>query len=120
MEKTTSRAPAKLRKVRRWLSGICLILLLELLVPCFVLSGYVLRHIDYDELTDPRSSYKGVCRAEDFGLTETVHTLSTADGISIRCCEIRADEPRAVIIYLSGIEWPSVTYFYAHAAWMQQ
>lgn len=120
MEQSTKPAAAKRRRVFRWLRALLLILLLVLITPCIVLCGYVFRHIDYDAQADPWSTYDGICRAEDYDLTETVHTLTTADGLSIRCSEVRADEPRAVIIYLTGVERPSVSYFYAHAAWMHQ
>lgn len=113
-------AQKRRRALRRWLLGIGVVVVLLLLIPCMVLAGYLLRHVDYDDQADPWSSFNGICRPEDFGLTERVHTLTTADGISIRCAEIPVEQPRAVILYLTGIDQPSVSYFYAHAAWMQQ
>jgi len=45
--------------------------------------------------------------------------LTTEDGYNIWASEIYTENPKAIIIYLSGIQQPSVTYYYGNAKWMQ-
>lgn len=44
----------------------------------------------------------------------------TQDGLNIWCSEIFVENPKAVIIYLTGIIQPSITYFYGHVEWMRE
>jgi len=85
-------------------------------VPPAVLLAVVHQHIDY------RGNHllKEVHSATDYGLTETVYTLHTADGETLWCAEVAAEEPKAAVIFLAGITKPSVTQFYGHAAWLRE
>ena len=49
------------------------------------------------------------------GLTPERLVLTTQDGIDIVAYEVHVENPRAVVIFLSGIHGPSVTAFYGHA-----
>lgn len=53
--------------------------------------------------------------ASEFNLTSQTRYLTTTDGLSIIAHEVKAEEPKAVIIFLSGIHNPSVTAFFGHA-----
>jgi pimeloyl-ACP methyl ester carboxylesterase len=44
--------------------------------------------------------------------------LQTEDGYNIWVSEVYKEKPKAVIIYLTGIRQPSITYYYGHAKWM--
>ena len=71
--------------------------------------------IDY--LVDKHVNYNMIYDARDFGLPapDSLH-LKTADGFGIFAYEICPEQPKGVVICLSGIENPSVTAFYGHAA----
>ena len=65
------------------------------------------KHVDYDTIYDAR----------DFGLPAPDSLrLTTADGLKIFAYEICPDKPKGVVVCLSGIEKPSVTAYYGHAA----
>ena len=72
-----------------------------------VIDYLVDKHVDYDVVYDAR----------DFGLPAPDSlTLKTADGFSIFAYEVCPEQLKGVVICLSGIENPSVTAFYGHAA----
>jgi len=102
---------------KRWLSAVLLSAVLAVfVVPPAVLLAVVHQHIDYRG----NVPLKAVHAAADYGLTETVHTLRTADGEKLWCAEVAAEEPKGVVIFLAGITKPSVTQFYGHAAWLRE
>ena len=71
--------------------------------------------IDY--LVDKHVHYNVVYDARDFGLPAPDSlTLKAADGFGIFAYEVCPKQPKGVVICLSGIENPSVTAFYGHAA----
>ncbi|MGM9694393.1 MAG: alpha/beta hydrolase [Alloprevotella sp.] len=71
--------------------------------------------IDY--LVDKHVNYDRIYDARDFGLPAPDSLrLKTTDGFGIFAYEICPEQPKGVMICLSGIENPSVTAFYGHAA----
>ena len=103
--------------LKRWLAAVLLAVVLAVLVlPPAILLAVVHRHLDYRG----NIPLKEIHTAEDYGLTETVHTLNTADGETLWCAEVAAEEPGTAVIFLAGITKPSVTQFYGHAAWLRQ
>lgn len=74
-------------------------------------------HIDYGVIED--HPLQKLYTASDFGLVSNDMKLTTEDGYNVWVSEVTTEHPKAVIIYLSGIQQPSVTYFYGHAKWMQ-
>ena len=72
-----------------------------------VIDYLVDKHVDYDVIFDAR----------DFGLPAPDSlTLKAADGFGIFAYEVCPKQPKGVVICLPGIENPSVTAFYGHAA----
>lgn len=53
--------------------------------------------------------------ASDFSLEENILTLKTEDKLDLWASEISVDNPKAVVIQLTGIEQPSITQFYPQA-----
>jgi alpha-beta hydrolase superfamily lysophospholipase len=53
--------------------------------------------------------------AKDFGLEPEHVFVKTDDGLNISTYEIAVDSPKAVIICLSGIHFPSATIYFGHA-----
>lgn len=104
------------RRILLWIA----IILFILLIPSIVLSVYVFHHVDYLKVDVEKYPFQNVYEPKDFKLEAVKHTVRTEDGEELWCSEVTCDEPQGVIIYLSAMKEPSVTYFYGHAAWMQK
>ncbi len=64
--------------------------------------------------------FKKVYQAEDYGLTSNKRVLMTSDGLKVTAYEVYEEQPKAVVLFLSGIHNPSVTAFYGHAKMLKQ
>ncbi|MBO4750653.1 MAG: alpha/beta hydrolase [Lachnospiraceae bacterium] len=104
------------RRIILWI----LIILFILMIPTFLTMFYVFRHIKYKGVEDENHPFQAVYKAEDFKLSATTRNIKTEDGEILWCSEVEAENPKCVIIYLSAMRQPSVTYFYGHAAWMKE
>lgn len=100
------------------ITAISLVLLVML--PYIALPMYMNRHINYRGYATNSFPLQDIYQADDYNLKEKQMYLETEDGLNIWASEIYCDNPKAVIIYLSGIVQPSVTYFYGHAKFMQE
>ncbi len=58
--------------------------------------------------------------ASDFSLEENILTLKTEDKLDLWASEISLNNPKAVVIQLTGIEQPSVTQFYPQAKMLKK
>jgi len=61
-----------------------------------------------------------VWTSEEVGVNAREITLVTDDGLRLEAWEVSADRPHAQVIFLSGIQSPSVTFYFPHAKWLQQ
>lgn len=99
-------------------TAICLVLLI--IAPFIAIPIFLNRHVDYRGYATDNYPMQDIYQASDFGLKEKQMYLTTSDGLNIWTSEISSEQPKAIIIYLSGILQPSVTYFYGHAKYMQE
>ncbi|ABX40462.1 hypothetical protein Cphy_0072 [Lachnoclostridium phytofermentans ISDg] len=60
-----------------------------------------------------------VYKASDFLLEDKMLPIRTQDGFSLWASEIEVENPKAIVIYLTDLKQPSITYFYGHAKWMK-
>lgn len=97
-----------------------LIILFILMIPTLIMMVYVFRHIKYMGVADEKYPYQYIWEAKDFKLTSQEFTLTTEDGESLWCSEVKADRPKGVVIYLGAMKEPSVTCFYGHAALVRE
>ncbi len=97
-----------------------LIIVFILLIPTIITMFYVFRHVKYLNVEDDLHPLQAVYKSSRVKLDSVTHTLKTSDGEVLWCSEVEADKPQCVIIYLGAQKEPSVTYFYAHAAWMKK
>ena len=97
-----------------------LIALAVLLAPLFIIIGTTSGHVDYLGYTTEDYPLQGLYTSDDFGLASKDQFLTTQDGFSIWVSEITANQPNGIVIFLSGIRQPSVTYFYGHSKWLQK
>lgn len=104
---SVKRRPRRWQKIARVLLAILCVLVLGVLiaVPPVVMGPMVDKHVDFTK----------VYAAEDYGLSAEKLTLKTDDGLNISAFRVHRDNPRAVVIFISGIHGPSVTAFFGHA-----
>lgn len=73
-------------------------------IPPIVMKDMILMHVD-QEMHSPSS----------YGIEATEVALTTQDGVRLASWEVKAEDPRGIVIFLSGIHKPSVTAFFGHA-----
>ncbi len=127
MQEERTRRIKNINKVKRGklkiklLGGIvCSLLIVLTLCPWVVFYGIIYDHVDYQGEISSKYPMQGIYRPEEFGLEAKELELVTEDGLKLWAAEVSVQEPKAVIIYLSGIMQPSVTYFYGHSKWMKE
>lgn len=74
-------------------------------IPYFIAGDMVNRHVDFGE------TWTGL----EYDLNPETLTLTTPDGLRVVAYEVAIEQPKAVVIFLSGIHNPSVTAFFGHA-----
>ncbi len=67
------------------------------------------------DMVDRRVTFARTYTGAEHGLSPERLILTTADGLDIVAYQVTAEQPKAVIIFLSGIHNPSVTAFFGHA-----
>jgi predicted acyl esterase len=87
------------------LSIFLLLAVFRIVLPFIVINKMVNMHVDFKE----------VYRAEDFGIEADHFFVTTDDGLKISAYDVKADNPAAVIVCLSGIHNPSATAYLGHA-----
>jgi len=76
-------------------------------IPPMVMKDMILMHADVKEMPP-----------EQFGVEAEEVWLTTEDGLRLVSWEVKADNPRGTVIFLSGIHNPSVTSYFGHAKMM--
>ncbi|MBN2345699.1 MAG: alpha/beta hydrolase [Candidatus Aminicenantes bacterium] len=94
------------RKIILWAVVVAAVLALFFTyIPFSVLNSMVDRHVDFEQ----------VWSAAEYGIAARAFSVTTRDGLRISAHEVAADDPKAVIVCLSGIHNPSVAAFFGHA-----
>jgi alpha/beta superfamily hydrolase len=95
-------------------------LILAIVFAPFILVYYVTRGpVLYQDKVTIDKPLQEVYKASDFLLDDKMLPIRTKDGFSLWASEIEVENPKAVVIYLTDIKEPSITYFYGHAKWMK-
>jgi alpha/beta superfamily hydrolase len=108
------------RIIRISVVAIALFFLILVIAPYIAIPTFVNQHVEYKGIHLENQLLQDIYEASEFGLTENQKYLTTEEGLRIWTSEIYQEHPKAVIIYLSGILQPSVTYFYGHAKYMKE
>lgn len=108
------------RVIRRLVIALSILLCILISAPFIGLHLYVNRHVNYRGYETPNYPLQGLYEATEYGINEKQMFLTTEDGYEVWCSEIGTSNPKGVIIYLTGIMQPSITYFYGHASWMEK
>ncbi len=90
---------------------VLFLVILLLVAPFGITYVVVNHHVYYRNDSLLQQTYT----VSDFSLNENVLYLKTEDSITIWASEIAVKNPKAVVIFLTGIEQPSITQFYPHA-----
>jgi uncharacterized protein len=116
--------PDKKKIIKRMIKAlaitIAVLLILLLIAPYIALPVFTGRHVNYLGYITKNNTLQDIYQASDYDLDETQRYLTTEDGIRVWTSEIYTEQPKAVMIFLSGIMQPSVTYFYGHAKYMKE
>lgn len=88
--------------------------------PFAAIPVFLNRHVDYKGYVTEDYPLQDIYFASDYSLDGTQMYLETRDRLNVWCYETNVEKPKAVVIYLTGIIQPSITYFYGHAAWMKE
>lgn len=73
-------------------------------IPPIIMKDMIHLHVD-QEIYSPA----------EYGIEAAEVGLTTEDGVRIASWEVKADAPKGIVIFLSGIHNPSVTAFFGHA-----
>ncbi|MCX6333749.1 MAG: alpha/beta hydrolase [Bacteroidia bacterium] len=82
-----------------------LINIFRIVLPIVVINHMANKHIDF----------KTIFEAKDFGIHAEHFFVTTDDGLEISAYEVSVDNPKAVIVCLSGMHYPSATAYLGHA-----
>lgn len=105
----------KKRKVRKVLIGLFIGLLIVgigfmIAIPVLVMNSFVNKHVEFQKVWTPA----------EFGIQAEHFFVSTEDGLKISAWEVEADNPKAVIVCLSGIHNPSAAIYFGHARYFKK
>ena len=90
--------------------GLVLLFAIALvLMPFAMMRSLVNLHVDFQRTYG----------AADYGLAAERLTLTTEDGLKLAAYRVDAENPRAAVVFVSGIHAPSVTAFFGHAAMLK-
>lgn len=98
------------------ISIVCVLIMALLIIPPIAVHIITSGHVDYGVIEN--HPLQNIYCPLDFDLTANEMMMTTEDGYNIWASEVYTENPKAIIIYLSGIQQPSVTYYYGHAKWM--
>ncbi len=115
---TKKLLPKRIIKAATIILIICCVFMIA--APFAAIPIFLNRHVDYKGYATENYPLQDIYFASDYSLDETQMYLETQDELNVWCSEIYVEKPKAVIIYLTGIIQPSITYFYGHAAWMKE
>jgi len=107
----TKKKSRKLKKILKIIFFSLLILIIIALsaIPPLILNDMVNKHVNFKKTYD----------AEQYGISSNKLKLTTSDGLNIVAYEVTTDSAKAIVIFLSGIQNPSVTAFFGHSAMLK-
>lgn len=114
----TGESSRLFRRRKNWkkIAIISLLVLISILIiilaaiPPLMMNSVVNLHVNFNKMYSP----------EDFGVKSDRLTLKTSDGFNIAAYEVHTPNPKAVVIFISGIHNPSVTAFYSHSKFLAE
>lgn len=92
---------------------ICLIIF-------FIISAFAMIPVQIIGRMTNIHSYVNVYDSDMFGVKSNKIKLKTEDGLNLAAWQVEAQNPKGIVIFVSGIHNPSVTYFFPHAQLMKE
>lgn len=93
------------------------------LIVCFVLSFIVFSLVPpimMHSMVNMHVDFQKTYSSEEFGISSEKLNLKTVDSLNIAAYEVYEEDPKAVVIFISGIHNPSVTAFFGHAKMLKE
>lgn len=103
IEKKNPRKAGKVLKIIL-LSLLVLLIAILALIPPLIMKGMIPSHADFKEYSP-----------SDFGVNAVRIGITTEDDLKLVSWEVGTEQTKAVVLFLSGIQNPSVTAFFGHA-----
>ena len=103
---------------RRWPKVLAIVL--GALVALTVAGLAAIPFLQMSSIVDLHVDFKKVYSESDYGLMAEPLTLMTEDGLKLAAWRVDAENPRAAVVFVSGIQNPSVTAFFGHAAMLRK
>ncbi|MDW7669502.1 MAG: alpha/beta hydrolase [Bacillota bacterium] len=90
------------------------------LIIIIISSLFIIPHLVTSDMTNNHISFNKTWEPEEFNIEAEKLFLKTEDNIKIMTYEVYEENPKAAVIFISGIQNPSVTYFFGHAEELQK
>lgn len=117
-EVKTKELRIRKNKIFKVLSILIIVFVISILVIPIIIINQATSRVTYQG-SDNEHPLQDIFTPEEFGLEAKELILETKDGLELWASEVLVSKPKGVIIYLTGIRQPSVTYFYGHSRWMK-
>lgn len=113
-----NKEPSLIHKPKKWKKILTTILIILFVLIIIFLS--LTPHFVMKDMVDMHVDFKKMYSAKDFGITSQKLKLKTEDGLNITAYEVDTADPKAIVIFISGIHNPSVTAFFGHARMLKK
>ena len=114
-QSTKSRKSKRKATIRKIILGILLTFVVITIGIFAIMPAYMT-----GDMVNTHINFKKYYSSQDYGVTSKELTLKTSDGIKIVAHEVFVENPKAVVIFISGIQNPSVTVFYDHSRLLKE
>lgn len=106
------------KRMKNIFIGVLVLSIIVLLIIPIIIISQVKQKVTYEgNLSEHPLQH--IYDPNDFDLDVNEMKLTTDDGVKVWVSEVLTPNPKGIIIYLTGIRQPSVTYFYGHSKWMK-
>jgi len=112
MEKVAGKGRKRVKFIIKTIAAVLFlaVLIALIIIPPMIMKDMVDLHIDF----------KDTYQASNFDLTAKELILTTSDDYDIAAYEVDTKNPKAVVIFISGIHNPPVTSFFGHAKLLKE
>ncbi|MBQ4062632.1 MAG: alpha/beta fold hydrolase [Christensenellaceae bacterium] len=110
----------KLKKILIAVVSVLIVIVFMVYVPPLIIISSVTGKVEYSGEATREQPLQAVYQADDFDIQSNDMMLVTDDGYEVFVSEVLCDEPKGIVVFLSGIQQPSVTYFYPQAKWLKK
>ncbi len=110
----TATPPHKRKRLKKILLIVSITVVSLVLIGLIALPWVVMPIFRMNE----RVTFQEVLSPDDYGAVAI--SLTTSDNLKLQAWEVTAAQPKATLVFVSGIQNPSVTAYFPHAAWLRE